>query len=143
MVLKYNEYINESAFWDYIKNSFRKEDNPNKVAEDVFEKIKADIRKNVEVLTTVEQEEEGVLQITLSSKLNIRIVLIYDEFGKPEEGIMLLKSPKRKKEDIKLNIDFSRAERYIDYIKKKEEKNHNKAIKARQAKEAKDRIKDL
>jgi len=136
MILNFLEFENkqnESALWDTIKNKFRGDSNQNVIAEDLFNKIKEDIKNNVEILTSVKKEEDGFIEITLSNKINVKIILVYDDAKNPIEGILILKQPR--KDEIKLNIDFSRAKRYINYILSQKEKKIEKAKKAKVAKD--------
>lgn len=143
MILNYTEYVKENLLWDKFKNKFRGASNPNIVAEELFQKIKKDIKNNVDILTSVKTEDEdGFLEITLSNKLKVKIILIYDDSGEPESGLIVLK-PYRKKEESKMEIDFSPAKRYINYILKQTKSKIEKALKAKNAKDIRDFTKKL
>lgn len=137
MILKYNDYIKE--YWDW-KNIFRSKDNPNVLADNLFEFIKKDIKENVYILTSVNKIEDGFIEMELSNKAKLKILLIYEDDGKPKEGIITLKQY-RKKGETELIVDYNKAKKYIDYILSKTEKNINKAKKSKTAKDIRDFIK--
>jgi len=137
MILKYDDYIKEH--WDW-KNLFRNQNNPNVVADELFNFIKNDIKKNIDILTTVNEVEDDYLEMTLSNKSKLKIILTYDDSGEPEEGLVILK-PFRKKEENQLVVDFNKAKRYYDYIMNKYKKNIDKAIKIKNAKDIRNSIK--
>lgn len=136
MILKYNDYINE--YWDW-KNLFRNQDNPNVVADELFNFIKKDIKENVDILTTVNEVEDDFLEMTFSNKSKLKIILTYDN-DEPIEGLVILK-PFRKKEENKLVVDFNKAKKYYDYIMAKYEKNKEKAYKVKNARDIRNSIK--
>jgi hypothetical protein len=123
MIIKYNEYINE--YWDW-KNIFRNQNNPNVISDELFNYIKIDIKNNIDILTTVVEIDDGFLEMILSNKSKLKIILTYDN-DEPVEGIIILKQF-RKKEENKLIVEYKKAKYYYDYIIKKCEKYKNKAI---------------
>lgn len=137
MVLKFDDFINES--WDW-KNIFRSKNNPNVVADELFDFIKKDIKENIYILTSVNKIEDGFIEMELSNKSKLKILLIYDDGGNPKEGVITLKKF-RKKEEIELVVDYNKAKKYIDYILNKKEKNIDKANKYKTAKDIRDFIK--
>lgn len=137
-ILKYTEF-NESKIWDNIKDKFRSKDNPNILAEEIFNKIKKDVSENLDVLISVEYDD-GLLTMELSNKLKIKMILIKNELGKGESGLIILK-PFRKKEETEIDVEYSRVERYINWILNKKEKNKEKANKIKVSKDIRTMIK--
>lgn len=138
-ILKYEQY-NESLIWDKIKDKFRSEDNPNVIAEELFNKAKKDVMENLDVLSSVEYED-GVLFLELSNKLKIKIILIKDETGEGDSGYIWLK-PFRKKE-IELDVEYDRTERFVNWILSKKEKYKVKSDRKKVSKDIRNVIKNI
>lgn len=141
------EEMFESFFTSKIKNKFRSKDNPNVVAEELFQKLKNDINNNIWILTSYESEEDGHVSITLSNDVKLTVVLLEED----QEGLISLIKPKkvgRTKKSIaelptQLVVDYSIAKMYIDYIRKKYNKNINKANKLKASKDVRELTKKL
>lgn len=141
MLMNYDEYIIENKILDNIKNIFRSKDNPNVVAEELFDKIKKNLKKHIELIPKIEIIEKNQhIKLELSNNLKIEIILIFEEGKKPKKGLINIKKGKQNRN---LEIDFNRTKRYIDYIEYIYKNKYDKGLKKLNSLETRNLIKKL
>lgn len=135
----FSDFINEGQFSDWFLNKFRAKENPNVLAQEVYEQIREDIKEDLSRLTDISYKESTGLRnlvYTMSNGSKVEIETV--EFDEGKTGAMYLTPKKRGSKRIILPIDYSRATRYIDQLMTRRDRNWKKAVKLRGARDVKD-----
>jgi hypothetical protein len=143
MKVNFQDFLNENYLGDLIRNKFRGKDNPNILAEEIFDTLKAKIKNEPDLILDFKSEKrEGyqMLEIPLTSTKKIKIEAIETDEENPnwwqkgQKGLgMITLSQSRQPNEI-LSIEIKRAQRYLNYLERKQKKKWNKAVKKRRGK---------